>query len=143
MPKKKKESTQSSENISIGNISGGVGFSIGKGAQTTVTNALYTDKDPIQITFKTIRQTITELPDGPHRDTATSIVKQLENEAYSGDQADETKIQQWIDFLADIAPDVWEVVVDTLSNPIKGIAVVFKKVAERANKHKDTTNEKQ
>jgi len=50
-------------------------------------------------------------------------------------------VNKWINFLAEIAPDVWEVAIDTLSNPIKGIGTAFIKVAGKAKQAKEAVHE--
>jgi hypothetical protein len=37
-----------------------------------------------------------------------------------------------MNFLADTAPDAWEVAVEMFTNPIKGVGTVFKKIADKA-----------
>jgi len=129
----------SSQNITVGDISGGTGIAIGPGAQATVTKN--TGDDPITIAFKAIEQANDAMPDGPHKDAANATIKNLESEARKGDKADETKVNKWINFLAEIAPDVWEVAIDTLSNPIKGIGTAFIKVAGKAKQAKEAVHE--
>ena len=44
----------------------------------------------------------------------------------------ELSINEIHDFLSATAPDIWEVAVSSLSNPVQGVSTVIKKVAERA-----------
>jgi hypothetical protein len=130
--RKNESLTHPPEGITLGNISGGVGIAIGTGAQAIVTQSTGLEADQITIAFRGIEQALTAMPEGPHKESAKSAVKNLETEARKGNQADKTKAQKWIDFLAEIAPDVWEVAIDTFINPIKGMGTVFKKIAEKA-----------
>lgn len=134
--KKKKPLVPSSETITIGNISGGTGIAIGTEAQATVTQIAIQKDDPIAIAFKPIKQAVIVMPDSPHREAARTVVENLEAEARKGDQADESKVQKWINFLAEIAPDVWEIAIDTFANPVLGVGTVFKKIAEMARRTK-------
>ena len=138
--KNRKETTPitSSEKITIGDITGGTGIAIGTGASATVSQSTFTKDDPITYAFKSIEQALVAMPDGPHKEAADTVIKNLETEAHKGNQADETKIQRWMNFLAEIAPDIWEVAINTLSNPIKGVGVAFIKVARKAKKEATT-----
>lgn len=135
--KKSNPKIHPTEEITIGNISGGTGIAIGTGAHVAVMQNTGVREDAITIAFQAIRQAVAAMPDGPHKDTATNTVKALELEARKGPRADETKTQKWINFLAEIAPDIWEVAIDTFINPIKGIGTIFKKIAEKERNEKE------
>jgi len=47
-------------------------------------------------------------------------------------QGDETGVRRTLNTLKGMAPDIWEVAVTTLSNPIAGVAAVIQKVAAKA-----------
>ena len=66
-----------------------------------------------------------------------STISWLEKEAKKGDEADEKKVQRWFSFLAEAAPDIWDVAVTTFANPIAGIGTVFQKVAKRAKEDRE------
>ena len=138
---KKSPPFTSSQNITVGDVSGGTGIAIGPGAQATVTKNINSRDDPITIAFKAIAQANDAMPDGPHKDAAKATIKNLESEARKGDKADESKVNKWINFLAEIAPDVWEVAINTLLNPINGIGTAFIKVAGRARQAKEIVHE--
>jgi len=59
------------------------------------------------------------LPEGSARDDAKDAVSKLESEAHKGNQAEEGRVQRLFDFLAETAPDAWQVAVDTFISPIK------------------------
>ena len=42
------------------------------------------------------------------------------------------KVERWLKFLADMAPDILEVTAATLANPIAGVATAIRKIAEKA-----------
>ena len=56
----------------------------------------------------------------------------LQDEAQKGDKASEANVKKWFNFLAQTAPDVFQVAIATLANPIAGLGVAFSKIAERA-----------
>lgn len=121
-----------SESITVGNISGGTGFAIGRGAQAVVTQHADKDTDQISKIFKTLEQIVSAIKDEADKKVAESAIKTLETEARKGEQANEKTVKKWMNFLAETAPDAWEVAIDFFINPIRGVGTVFKKIAERA-----------
>ena len=122
----------SSESITIGDISGGTGFAIGKGAKAVVNQHVGDDADQIVIVFEKLKQMVSTIKDNADKKVAESAIEMLETEARKGDAADESTIKKWLNFLAETAPDAWEVAIDFFINPIRGVGTVFKKIAERA-----------
>jgi hypothetical protein len=61
-------------------------------------------------------------------------VQKIETEVKKGDDADSSHVERWMKFLADIAPDVKDVLIDTLGNPIKGVSTVITKVIAKSKK---------
>ena len=130
--KTRRSAAQSSESITVGNISGGTGFAIGRGAQAVVTQRTGEDIDQISTIFKTLEQIIGTIPDEADKKVAESAIETLEGEARKGEKANEKTVKKWMNFLAETAPDAWEVAIDFFINPIQGVSTVFKKIAERA-----------
>lgn len=89
--------------------------------------------------FSKLSELVEKLPNGPDKSMAQNAVQALKVEASKGNDAEETDIGKWFGFLAETAPDAWEVAVDTFLNPIKGISTAFRKIAERAKNRKNTT----
>jgi len=84
--------------------------------------------------FGAIYRQIDARPDTTPEDRKemADIVRKVEGEAGKGDDADEGRLLRWLRFLADMAPDIWDVTVATLANPAVGVATVIQKVAARA-----------
>jgi hypothetical protein len=59
-------------------------------------------------------------------------VKKIEAEAAKGPAADPGKLERWIKTLANMAPDIVEVMAASLAGPVTGFTLVFKKIVERA-----------
>ena len=59
-------------------------------------------------------------------------VKKIEAEAAKGSAADPGKLERWIKTLANMAPDIVEVMAASLAGPVAGFTLVFKKIVERA-----------
>ena len=88
--------------------------------------------DEIAAAFLTIYKGIEKIPDPADRTEAHETAQKLETEARKGEQADEKRVERWFKFLAEIAPDVMDVVTTTFINPIAGVSKVFQKIAQRA-----------
>jgi hypothetical protein len=82
--------------------------------------------------FERLAQKVNALPEGPAKAMATTAVQGLKTEAEKGEAAEEKNVQQWFGFLAQMAPDILEVAAATFVNPIAGLGVAFKKIAEKA-----------
>jgi hypothetical protein len=133
---------RSGDEIKIGNISGGTGFAIGPGAQAYVSQTTGAAADEIAKAFKALQQEVNSMPDGAERNVAESALKSLETEARKGEAASESQVQRWMNFLADTAPDAWEVAVDVFTNPIKGVSTIFRKIAEKARAERNASQSK-
>lgn len=125
-----------SGDITVGNITGSTGIVIGKNISQQIHITRGASLDEIAQAFATLQQTILAMPDGPGKTIAQAAVTNLQSEADKGQKASEDNLQQWFDTLARMTPDIWEVVVETFANPIKGLGTVFQKVAQRAKAEK-------
>ena len=65
------------------------------------------------------------------RDEVKETAKRIEKEVAKGDSADVGKVERRLKTLLDMAPDVAEVVVAGLANPIAGVAAAVTKLAKR------------
>ncbi len=59
-------------------------------------------------------------------------VAQVVKEAEKGEEADPSRIERLINTLSAMAPDILDVAVATLGNPLAGIGMVIKKIGEKA-----------
>lgn len=133
--RKKKTPQGIGTNIQVGNISNSTGIAIGEGAKAYVDQ--HHGYGNIDDVFAMIEKELSKIRDEGKRSDANKAVVELKKEAQKGEQADENRVKGWFSFLANIAPDVWEVAVDTFINPIKGVSTLFKKVAEKAKAEKE------
>lgn len=123
----KKPSKQNRDSVSIqgdGNIVGNKNISIFSKSGST----------PIEFAqaFEKIYGAIDKVTDPIIRKSTKNAVEEIEAEIEKGENANMSQIEGWLKFLADMAPDIRDVVVDTLSNPIKGISTVITKVIAKA-----------
>jgi hypothetical protein len=84
--------------------------------------------------FNAIYQMIDRRPDDPNVDKSDirDTVKKIETESAKGDAANPVKVQNWLQFLKTIAPDILDVTAAALLNPIAGVATAIRKIAEKA-----------
>jgi len=65
------------------------------------------------------------------REEIEQIVRRLQDEVARGEQANLARFDRWLRFLAEMAPDVLEVVVPRLLDPAMGMATAIRGVAGR------------
>lgn len=126
---------QYGDTINVGDISNSTGVAVGKNNQVTVTQGASAEE--IAKAFALMTEKIDALPEGPKKTMAETALNGLKEEIDKGDEADETKVKEWMNFLAETASDAFDVAVASFTNPIAGLSMVFKKVAERAKAEKE------
>ena len=84
--------------------------------------------------FESVYQRIEKRPPDPNVDKTelTETVQKIQEETAKGEQANPSKVERWLKNVALMAPDIWDVTVATLANPVAGIAAVIRKVVEKA-----------
>lgn len=127
---------KSQNKVEVGNISGVSGQVNIAGRDVNANQYAGASTDQISQAFAAMYEKVSAMPDGPDKTIAQSAVEALETEAKQGEDAEESKVQKWLSFLAETAPDVFEVAVATFTNPPKGVGLVFKKIAERVKAEK-------
>ncbi len=70
--------------------------------------------------------------DDDEKQELKETVKKIEDEVKKGDQAKPEKVERWLKFIATMTDDIFEVVTNTLANPIYGLATVVRNVAKKA-----------
>jgi hypothetical protein len=86
--------------------------------------------------FKVVYQKIEERDPVSHVDKSevVSIVQNIEAEVSGEHEVNPTKLERWLRFLGEMAPDILDVVIKTLTNPLLGISETAHKIAARASK---------
>ena len=107
-------------------------IAVGRGAKAVVTNNASDANEDIKKSFAVLLEKVESMSAGADKEVAQSAVKALEAEAQKGEDAQVDNVQKWLRFLAQVAPDVWEVAVSTFLNPVRGLSLVFQKVDQRA-----------
>lgn len=130
-PNKKKDNKPTNIGIQADEIHAQA-IAVGNRAKAIVTHSSKNIHNEVNIVFEVIKKEIDSLPEGPDKTIATNAVQALEAEAQMGDKAEASNVSKWLNFLAQTAPDAWEVAVNTFINPVQGLSTVFQKVAKRA-----------
>jgi hypothetical protein len=118
----------------------GPGAAIGPGSKVEAENIagrdIITDAmaDTITKPFASIYVAIDarSFPSKEDAQDTREIVEVIEAENKKGEEANEEVVRMGLRALARMAPDIWEVIVATLANPVLGISTVVKKIAEKA-----------
>ena len=123
------------DKFTAGNISGNA--AIGTGAQVTQ-NGL--GSQDIGKLFDAIYQKIDARPEDPNvgKEEITENVKNIQQEASKGEEANEKKIARWLSNLIQMAPDIFEVTVACILNPVMGATLAVRKVVEMIQKDAGT-----
>lgn len=119
-----------------GNISIG-GDVVGRDKITTTTTTTGVDAAALVElikAFKDIERQIDARPENPDvdKDELKETVSKIQEEAKKGEQANPTKVERWLKFLAGMADDIFQVTAATLTNPALGIGTAVKLIAEKA-----------
>lgn len=123
-------------------ISESSGVAIGHSTQSTITNYQQgSDANAIDATFASLYQTVAaSQASAAQKAVAQQALENLNLEAQKGEGANEAEVQQWFDVLLTMLPDIGEVAIDVFLNPIKGLSIVFRKIAARARKQRKKSN---
>jgi hypothetical protein len=114
--------------ITVGNVEG-TGIAIGHGASAAVQQGL--SGSEVASLFAAVYRRVDELPDAVDKDAVAETVHAVEQEAAKGEDADPDKVEGWLRRLAGLAPDVLEVTLATIANPVAGVTLAVRKAAER------------
>ena len=93
-------------------------------------------ESPIVKQFARIKREIDQRAADPNIDKSElrGLVENIEGEVKKGQAGNPKKVERWLRFLADVADDIFQVTVATLSNPIAGVTKAIQLVAQRAAK---------
>lgn len=132
MANKRKSSTN--EGIQATNVNAQA-LAVGRGAQAIVNQNK--NSDEVNQVFVILLKKVAEMPEGSEKEIAKNAITALQDEARLGNNAKESNVTKWLNFLAQTAPDIWDVAIATFANPVAGLGMAFKKVAERAREEKE------
>lgn len=68
-----------------------------------------------------------------------SQTQKIDEEIKKGAKAEMGRLERWVNTMAVMAPDIFDVVVATLQSPLAGIGMVIKKVGDRVKLERSTS----
>ncbi len=121
-----------SGNVEGSQIFGAAGDLIIKNAHVTMQAG--SSLDELTRAFAEIYRQIEARSDDPDvdREEIKETVEKIEAEIKKGDEASASKVERWLGFLSQMAPDILEVTAATLTSPIAGVAAIIRNVAKKA-----------
>jgi len=119
----------------VTNVSG-TGIAIGKGARATVTRMADSSDSAAKLTewqkqMESRIDAIAKFSVNDKQDLKDQVGK-IKIEASKGNQADLSRLEKYINVLAEWGPDMLEVATQTLVNPLAGFGLILKKVGDKA-----------
>ncbi len=83
--------------------------------------------------FKKIYQAIDARANDPNveRGEIRETVKNIETEVAKGEKANPSKVERWMKFLQELAPDILQVTAAAILNPIAGVTTAITKIADK------------
>lgn len=116
----------------------GDGNVIGDGSSATVIKQT-ADPDAIAKAFKQFYDAVDTRPDtsAVDKEDLETDLQEMEQEVTKGDEANEGFLMRRLRNIKRMAPDVWDVVLATFANPLAGLGMVAKKVAQKAKAEAD------
>jgi hypothetical protein len=125
--------------ITIGHISANVnaGGDVVGGDKTTTATPAAPDSPQAQLEAalaqwqQQVEAIINKLDDDDEREFTQKTAAKMVVEAKKGEAADPAKIENWLDKLGNMVPDILEVTATALQNPFKGVGLVLQKINNR------------
>ena len=122
------------DRITVGDVSGGSAVAAGRGASASVstyTGSLLPDLKKWRTDMEAKIDAQPALSPAEKTDAKEQVAK-IEAEASQAEKADPSRLEKLINTLAVMAPDIFEVAIATLANPLGGIGLVIKKIGDKA-----------
>jgi hypothetical protein len=121
----------------VGNITHSTGVAIGRGARVTINQT--NGSEGLAQLFAQVYAQIEARPETPDiaSEEIVETVGKIETEAANGEAANPDKVRRWLLYLGTLAPDILEITLAALVNPLAGVAAALRKVAELARDELD------
>lgn len=117
--------------------SGGISIQAEKvsiGGDVVGGNKVVTQYGVLADEFAKIRALIEKRPEDAavDKDELKSTLEHIEAEVKKGDEANATKLERWLKFLAAMSDDIFQVTAAALTNPVAGVAKTIQLIAKKA-----------
>ncbi|HEX6383770.1 MAG TPA: hypothetical protein VF177_03775 [Anaerolineae bacterium] len=126
------------DQIEVGDISGSSGVAIGRGAEARVQQGV-SGQELAQI-FDIVYRRIEERPEHSDVDKEDIVaeVQRIEKEAAKKEQANPNRLESWLRNLANMAPDILDVMAASLGGPVSGTTAVLAKIINKVRSERGT-----
>jgi len=134
-----KEEKNGGDVITVQGIGSSAAVAAGRGAKASVTN---TESVSSVVAWKAqINQVIDSSPDisRAEKEDLKQQVEKISDEIQKGSKAETGRLEKLINTMGIMAPDIFEVIVATLANPLTGIGLVIKKIGDKAKLEKTSS----
>jgi hypothetical protein len=132
--KKKSEGSLSGDRISVSNVSGNAAVAAGRGASANsmqlISQQFATDMATWRSQMEDKIDNQPTLSPDDKEDLKQQVVK-IEAEATKGAQVEISRLEKLINTLNVMGPDIWDVAIASISNPLAGIGLVVKKIGDK------------
>ena len=97
-------------------------------------NKVVTQYGMLDDEFKKIKALIEKRPDDAAVDKVElkDLLARIEAEVKKGEQANPSKLERWLKFLAGMSDDIFQVTAAALTNPVAGVAKTIQLIAKKA-----------
>jgi len=121
----------SGDKISVGDITDSTGVAIGPNAQAQVQQGV--SGAELAALFQAVYQKVEARPADPdvEKEEIVAQVQQIEAEVTAQEQPNEKKLERWLRNLANMAPDIVDVMAASLAGPVAAGAAIFKKIVDK------------
>ena len=119
----------------VNTVNIGAGATVGQvAAGKNITQSQGVSGQDLAALFSAIYKQIDARPNDPNveRGEIRDAVKTIETEVAKGEAANANRVERWMKFLQEIAPDILEVTANAILSPVSGITTAIKKIAEKA-----------
>ena len=122
-------------NISIGGNANNSTI-VGSGGDVNIQSTSSMNNSAVTEAFINIYKQIESRSIDPNVDKQeiTQTIQKIEDEVNKSEDANTSKLQRWLQNLEEMAPDIFSVVIATLSSPQLGITTVIQKIIEKTKK---------
>lgn len=135
----KNEEKNGGDIITIQGVGSNAAVAAGRAAKASVTN---TESVSSAVIWKAqIYQVIDSSPDisQAEKEDLKQQIEKINYEIQKGSKAETGRLEKLINTVGIMAPDIFEVIVATLANPLTGIGLVIKKIGDKAKLEKTSS----
>lgn len=138
-PVTKKKTPEVGDVIRIQNVGAGAAVAAGRSAKASVTNN--ESLSSIIGWMTQINKNIDSLPNvsQAEKEDLKQQVEKIGDEVQKGSKAEVGRLEKLINTLNVMAPDIFDVVIVTIANPLAGIGLVIKKIGDKAKLERDSS----